>query len=56
MTTMLWAGCPDGAAVQLVSVDGGGHTWFAPELGPANGAVDATHLMWTFFDGLSRSG
>jgi polyhydroxybutyrate depolymerase len=49
VTTLSWTGCPDGAAVKLVAVEGGGHTWFATGLGPANGAVDATTLIWDFF-------
>lgn len=53
VTMLTWTGCAEGSAVKLVAVAGGGHTWFAPGLGPANGAVDATHLIWTFFDSLS---
>ncbi len=49
VTTLLWAGCPDGADVKLVTIEGGGHTWFASGLGPANGAVNATSLIWDFF-------
>jgi polyhydroxybutyrate depolymerase len=49
VTTLTWTGCPDGADVKLVAVEGGGHTWFATGLGPANGAVDATTLIWDFF-------
>ncbi|MDQ3353581.1 MAG: esterase [Actinomycetota bacterium] len=56
VTTLTWTGCAQGSAVKLVTVDGGGHTWFATGLGPANGAVDATQLMWGYFDSLSRSG
>ncbi|HEX2048332.1 MAG TPA: PHB depolymerase family esterase [Acidimicrobiales bacterium] len=47
-----WTGCRDGSAVSLVTVLGGGHLWFAPGLGPANGAVDATGTIWRFFSGL----
>jgi polyhydroxybutyrate depolymerase len=50
-TTLTWTDCPDGADVKLVAVEGGGHTWFATGLGPANGAVDATSLIWDFFSG-----
>ncbi len=49
VTTLTWTDCPDGADVKLVAVEGGGHTWFATGLGPANGAVDATSLIWDFF-------
>ena len=54
--TATWAGCAGGSAVKLIVVDGGTHTWFAPGLGAANGAVHATHLMWSFFDGLRPGG
>ncbi len=52
--TSTWSGCADGAAVKLVTIDGGGHTWFAPGLGTANGAVDATAMIWEFLSGLGR--
>lgn len=49
VTTEAWSGCQAGSAVTLVSVSGGGHTWFAPGLGPADGALDATSVIWKFF-------
>lgn len=54
VTTTTWEACRDGARVRLVTVDGGGHTWFSEDFGegPA-GAVDATGLVTEFF-GLSR--
>lgn len=52
VTTSTWTGCAGGSAVKLIAIDGGGHTWYAPGLGPANGAVDATHEMWSFFSSL----
>ena len=52
VTTEEWTGCRNGSAVSLVSVQGGGHLWFAPGLGPANGAVDATATIWRFFSAL----
>lgn len=52
VTTEEWTGCTNGSAVSLVTVEGGGHVWFAPGLGPANGAVDATGTIWRFFSGL----
>ncbi len=55
VTTLRWTACPGGAAVELVTVEGGGHTWFASGLGPANGAVDATMLIWDFFNSLPRA-
>ncbi len=52
VTTEEWTGCRNGSAVTLVTVQGGGHVWFASGLGPANGAVDATSTIWRFFSGL----
>jgi polyhydroxybutyrate depolymerase len=49
VTVESWTGCAGGRAVELVTVRGGGHIWFAPGLGPANGAVDATETIWGFF-------
>ncbi len=46
--TKTWSPCSKGTAVQLVIVEGGGHTWFAPGLGAVSGAVDATNLIWDF--------
>lgn len=54
VTTSTWTGCADGSAVELVTIEGAGHTWFAPGLGSANGAVDATATIWDFFRGLRR--
>lgn len=56
VTTAAWTGCRNGSAVTLVSVDGGGHVWFGPGLGPADGAVDATDAIWRFFSGLRPAG
>ncbi|MDQ4098789.1 MAG: hypothetical protein M3144_13100 [Actinomycetota bacterium] len=55
MTTS-WNGCASGTAVRLITVEGGGHVWFAPGLGPANGALDATQEIWSFLSGVRRSG
>lgn len=52
ITTESWAGCRSGSAVRLVTVQGGGHIWFASGLGPANGALDATSAIWRFFSEL----
>lgn len=49
VTVESWTGCAGGRAVELVTVRGGGHVWFAPGLGSANGAVDATETIWGFF-------
>jgi poly(3-hydroxybutyrate) depolymerase len=32
-----------------VTVEGGGHTWFARGLGVTAGAVDVTEMIWEFF-------
>jgi polyhydroxybutyrate depolymerase len=56
VTTAAWVGCRNGVAVTLVSVQGGGHVWFGPDLGPADGAVDATAAIWHFFSGLRPTG
>lgn len=56
VTTESWAGCRNGSAVSLITVQGGGHIWFASGLGPANGALDATGAIWRFFSGLRPSG
>ena len=55
VTTRTSTDCPEDADVKLVTIEGGGHTWFANGLGPANGAVDATKLIWDFFSGLEGS-
>lgn len=41
--TTLSASCPDGRAVQLWTLAGGGHQW------PGTGRVDATQTIWEFF-------
>ena len=54
--TSTWAGCREGTSVKLITIDGGGHTWFAPLLGPASGALDATRVVWEFLSGLRPRG
>jgi poly(3-hydroxybutyrate) depolymerase len=44
LSTMRYEGCADGADVQLIRIDGLGHTWARQE-------VDATAAMWRFFSG-----
>ena len=56
VTTESWSGCRNGTAVSLVTVQGGGHIWFASGLGPANGALDATATIWRFFSDLRTTG
>jgi polyhydroxybutyrate depolymerase len=52
VTTANWSVCQAGSAVTLVSVNAGGHVWFAPGLGVSDGALDATTVIWRFFDNL----
>jgi polyhydroxybutyrate depolymerase len=47
VTITAWAACDAATSVRLISVGGGGHTWFATEFGLPDGAVDATD---TFLD------
>lgn len=56
LSTSMWTGCREGTSVQLITIDGGGHTWFAPLLGPASGALDATRVVWEFLSGLRPRG
>ena len=56
VTTDLWVGCSNGSSVSLVTVQGGGHVWFGADLGPSDGAVDATSTIWRFFAGLHPTG
>ncbi|MFN2504650.1 MAG: PHB depolymerase family esterase [Acidimicrobiales bacterium] len=56
VSTSTWTGCGVGTAVKLITIGGGGHTWYAQGLGPVNGAVDATNEIWTFLGGLRRGG
>lgn len=56
VSTATWSGCGAGTAVKLVTLGGGGHTWFAQGLGPVNGAVDATREIWSFLSTVQRSG
>jgi len=55
VTRLEYTGCADAAAVVLLTIHGGGHTWpgggHLPEwfLGPTSHSVDATRQMWAFF-------
>ena len=55
VTTTTWSSCAVGTSVRLVTVDGGGHTWFANGFGPISGAVDATHEIWSYLSTHTRS-
>jgi polyhydroxybutyrate depolymerase len=52
-----FTGCRGGAEVQLVTVEGGGHTWpggiqYLPIriIGRTSKAIDASELIWQFFE------
>jgi polyhydroxybutyrate depolymerase len=49
VTVTQWSGCARGAAVQLQTIAGAGHTWYAPGFGPADGAIDASKVIAGFF-------
>ncbi len=49
VTTLTWTGCSGGTAVKLITVEGGGHTWFGPGFGAVDGAIDATGAIVEFF-------
>ncbi len=48
VTTTTWSGCADGTHVRLVTIEGGGHNWFAKDFGLPNGALDATASILEF--------
>ena len=56
VTTTTWAACQAGTGVNLIAVQGGDHTWFAPPLGPVDGAIDATDAIWQFLNSHRRTG
>lgn len=49
VTTTTWEDCADGTEVRLVVIEGAGHTWYASEFGPVDGAIDATSEIVSFF-------
>jgi polyhydroxybutyrate depolymerase len=55
-----WTGCAGGSAVDFYSVIGGGHTWPGSipvaRLGATTTSIDATALMWAFFQAHPRAG
>jgi len=53
VSTAVWNRCTANKSVTLVTVQGGSHTWFAPGLGPANGAIDATVVITGFLGRLA---
>lgn len=44
-----WTNCRAGTSVRLVTVRGGGHTWFSAEFDGPAGAMDATQAITEFF-------
>ncbi|MDQ6948515.1 MAG: hypothetical protein M3256_20220 [Actinomycetota bacterium] len=56
VTITAWVTCQAGTGVNLIAVDGGDHSWFAPALGPTDGAIDATDAIWHFLDSHRRTG
>lgn len=49
VTRTTWEQCGAGTRVELIAIDGAGHTWYASEFGPVEGAVDATTEILRFF-------
>lgn len=45
-----WTSCRDSTTVELETIAGAGHTWYATGFGPADGAIDATQVIAAFFD------
>lgn len=45
-------GCSGGVSVQLETITGAGHTWYANGFGPADGAIDASTVIGNFFAGI----
>lgn len=66
VTVREWTGCQAGADVRFYRVRGGGHTWpgtspliadaIEPTLGKTTQGVDASRLMWQFFEGYTLPG
>jgi len=53
--TSIWPGCVDGTAVELITIDDAGHSWpggqqLNARLDPPSDALDATAVIWAFFD------
>jgi poly(3-hydroxybutyrate) depolymerase len=49
-----YTGCRSGLTVELVRIEGGGHTWpgqapLVPSLGASTSDISANDMMWTFF-------
>lgn len=56
VTRTTYTGCADGAAVELYTIHGGGHTWPGGEamaewfVGTTSRSMDASSVMWEFFN------
>ena len=54
VTLLTYAGCADGHVVAMYRVEGGGHSWpgsrALPGLGVTTKSIDATELIWAFFN------
>lgn len=53
----VWPACDDGGAVVFYTIEGGGHAWPGVATSgffPATQTVDATSLMWQFFEANNR--
>lgn len=52
--TLAYSECDENSTVILYTVEGGGHTWpgsiDVPRLGPVTNEIDATDLLWEFFE------
>jgi polyhydroxybutyrate depolymerase len=57
----VWTGCDAGGAVELYTIEGGGHTWpgspfnASVGLGATTNELTATDTLWAFFDAHPRS-
>ena len=54
LTVERWTGCVEKTAVELTTIEGGGHSWpggqrIASILDPPSEALDATTVIWRFF-------
>lgn len=59
VATATWSGCADGKAVELVTIESGGHSWpggarLAGFLDAPSAELDATREIWDFFASLSE--
>lgn len=55
ITIMTWTRCAVGTGVRLITINGGGHTWYATGFGAVDGSIDATHAIWSFLGSRRRT-